>query len=205
MVYELVTLGASLPKMPGVDRAARDWIADAATGTVLGTWRTEIGTLGRVLVLRRFESAEALATERHRALLDPNAFGGPDVIETLDLESYEAFPFLPSVDRIRPGQVFEFRTYWLKPGGLPPTLAAWEAAIGPAKDYTEHLVVNLYALDGRPRITHLWSFDSLEQRAELRGRHYAAGLWPPKGGPEQIAEAVSTIALPNGEARAARP
>jgi hypothetical protein len=36
----------------------------------------------------------------------------------------------------------------------------------------------MYALDGPPRITHIWGFESLEQRAALRAKFYAAGLWP---------------------------
>ncbi len=56
----------------------------------------------------------------------------------------------------------------------------------------------MYALDGAPRITHIWGFRSLEERAALRSRAYEAGIWPPKGGPDQIAEATSTIALPQG-------
>jgi len=83
----------------------------------------------------------------------------------------------------------------LKPGGLPPTLAGWEKAIQPAREYTSHLIINMYALDGPPRITHIWGFQSLEERAMLRAKFYAAGLWPPQGGPEQILEATSTIAL----------
>ena len=93
------------------------------------------------------------------------------------------------------GGIYEFRTYHLKPGGLPPTLAGWEKAIKPAREYTSHLVINMYALDGPPRITHIWGFESLEQRAALRAKFYAAGLWPPSGGPKQIVEATSTIAL----------
>jgi hypothetical protein len=31
---------------------------------------------------------------------------------------------------------------------------------------------------------------------EPRSAAYAAGLWPPKGGPENILEAISIIALP---------
>jgi hypothetical protein len=54
----------------------------------------------------------------------------------------------------------------------------------------------MYALDGPPRITHIWGFADLEQRAALRARSYAAGIWPPPGGPAQIAEATSTIGLP---------
>jgi hypothetical protein len=93
------------------------------------------------------------------------------------------------------GGIYEFRTYHLKPGGLPPTLAGWKKAIEPAREYTSHLAINMYALDGPPRITHIWGFESLEERAALRAKFYAAGLWPPQGGPEQILEATSTIAL----------
>jgi hypothetical protein len=112
------------------------------------------------------------------------------------MDRYRPFPFLPPLTPRVYGQVYEFRTYWLKPGGLPPTLEGWEQAIGPARDYTAHLVINMYALDGPPRITHVWGFASLEERAALRAAAYGAGIWPPKGGPENIREATSTIAIP---------
>ncbi|WP_431015376.1 hypothetical protein [Bradyrhizobium pachyrhizi] len=55
----------------------------------------------------------------------------------------------------------------------------------------------MFALDGRARILHIWGFESLQQRSELRERHYATGTWPPKGGPEHIDHAMSLIALSN--------
>lgn len=106
------------------------------------------------------------------------------------------FPFLPSVKTGGRGKVYEFRTYLLKPGGLPATLAGWKQAVAPAHEYTAHLVTNMYALDGPPRITHVWGFSSLDQRASLRANAYATNVWPPNGGPETILEATSTIALP---------
>ena len=69
----------------------------------------------------------------------------------------------------------------------------------PAREYTAHLVINMYALDGPPRITHIWAFESLAQRASLRSAAFSAGVWPPKGGPENVLEAVSVIAMPEGE------
>jgi hypothetical protein len=33
----------------------------------------------------------------------------------------------------------------------------------------------------------------------LRTAAYSAGIWPPKGGPENILEAISIIALPESE------
>lgn len=63
-------------------------------------------------------------------------------------ESYQAFDFLPAIKPRAHGGLYEFRTYWLKPGGLPITVAAWQAALEPAKAYTDHLVTNMVALDG---------------------------------------------------------
>ena len=197
MLYELATLCCPLLSISVAVAGASAWIGmPDAKGQLMGCWRTDIGTLGRVLVLRGFETAEALAAERRRALLDANPFNAGSVITALSMEGYAPFPFLPPVQPRALGPVYEFRTYRLQPGGLPPTLAGWEKAIEPAKEYTAHLVVNMYALDGAPRITHIWGFKDLLERANLRTQAYGAGVWPPQGGPEQIIEATSTIALP---------
>lgn len=197
MFYELATLSGPLLKLAEIDAAAQEWMADAAAGTVLGRWRTDIGQLGQVLLLRQFDSWKYLSEERRRALLDRDPFGVRGLAKTVAQESYEGFPFLPSASPRKAGGIYEFRTYFLTVGGLPATLDSWEAAIGPAKDYTDHLVINMFALDGRPRILHIWGFESLQQRSQLRERHYAAGTWPPKGGPEHIDHATSVIALSN--------
>ncbi|QIO32301.2 NIPSNAP family protein [Bradyrhizobium sp. 1(2017)] len=181
-------------------KAARDWVAAPdANGTLLGCWRTEFGTLGRLLILRSFETRDALDQERRRALLSTNPFNAGRLISALEMDSYQRFPFLPPPRPGVYGDVYEFRTYKLKPGGLPPTLAGWEAAIAPARDYTAHLMINMYALDGPPRITHIWGFESLAQRASLRSTAFATGVWPPKGGPDNVREAVSVIAMPEDQ------
>ena len=203
-LYELAILSCPLLSASQVSESVRSWVAaPEATGTVLGCWRTEIGTLGRLLVLRAFENADELGAERRRALLSTNPFDAGTTVTALEMDSYVPFPFLPPVKTDGDGKVYEFRTYRLKPGGLPPTLAGWEQAIEPAREYTVHLVTNLYALDGPPRITHIWRFASLEERSSLRSQVYAAEVWPPQGGPENILEATSTIALP--ETWAPRP
>jgi hypothetical protein len=194
--YELTTLSCPLLSLHAALAGAQAFIdEDDATGELLGCWRTEIGQLGRVLLLRGFETAADLAAERRRALLSVNPFNAGSLVTALSMDSYAPFPFLPPVQPGSFGGIYEFRTYQLKPGGLPPTLAGWEKAIQPAREYTSHLIINMYALDGPPRITHIWGFQSLEERAALRAKFYAAGLWPPQGGPEQILEATSTIAL----------
>lgn len=49
MFYELATLSGPLLKLGEIDAAAQEWMADAAAGTVLGRWRTDIGQLGKYL------------------------------------------------------------------------------------------------------------------------------------------------------------
>ncbi len=196
MFYELTTLSAHLLEIASLSGAARAWINDpAARGDLLGIWRTDIGAIGQLLILRGFATEAELRKERERALFSANTFHCAGLATALSMETYAGFPFLPPVRPQHYGGIYEFRTYQLKPGGLPATLAGWEAVIAPAHEYTAHLVINMYALDGPPRITHIWGFSGVDERIKLRADHFAAGLWPPKGGPEQIARASSTIAI----------
>lgn len=194
MRYELTTLSCTPLGMPDASARARAWIADAVAGRLLGIWRSDIGTIGQLFVLRDFETEDDLGRERERALTSEDPFGAARGGTPVRMESYAPFAFLPPAAPRDHGGTFEFRTYHQTPGGLPGTIAGWRDAIGPARRYTDHLVIAMYALDGAPRITHIWGFDSVAQRDALRAEHYEAGLWPPKGGPERIAEASSTIA-----------
>jgi len=112
-------------------------------------------------VPREFDSADDLASERERALMSADALGSASGDTTIRMESFAPFPFLPPVTARDYGGTFEFRTYFLKPGGLPGTMAGWRDAIEPARAYTDHLVTNMYALDSPPRITHIWGFASV--------------------------------------------
>ena len=196
ILYELTTLSVPLLSMSEASVGAHAFINEPdAKGELLGCWRTDIGTLGRLLILRAFEHPEDMTAERRRALFSANPFNAGSLVTALEMDSYAPFPFLPPIKTGKYGNVYEFRTYKLKPGGLPPTLAGWEAAM-PAREPMSHLVINMYALDGAPRITHIWPYAVLDERFAIRAKSYADGIWPPKGGPEQILEASSTIALP---------
>jgi hypothetical protein len=196
VLYELTTLSVPLLSVSKASEGALAYMSEPeATGTLLGCWRTDIGTLGRLLILRGFESPEDLAAERRRALFSASPFNAGSLVTALEMDSYAPFPFLPPIKPGAYGKVYEFRTYKLKPGGLPPTLAGWEAAM-PAREPMSHLVINMYAIDGAPRITHIWPYTGVDARFAIRARSYTEGIWPPKGGPEQILEATSTIALP---------
>ena len=69
-LYELTTLSFPLLSVSEVFEGALAYVTDSnAIGELIGGWRTEIGTLGRLLILRGFETAKDLATERKRKCL----------------------------------------------------------------------------------------------------------------------------------------
>lgn len=196
MEYELVALDCRPLATAELVKHAAEWLrAPGANGHLLGAYRTEIGALGRLVLLRGFDDAEQARAERARTLESAAPFGGDRIVTTYEQRSYRRLPFLPARLGAAEDAVYEIRSYDLRAGGLPPTIAAWQSAIEPAAAYTRHLVTCLYATDGAPRLTHIWGFDSLEQRMELRAAHYKAGTWPPKGAPEQILTASSAIAF----------
>lgn len=199
MIYELATLSGPVLKVGALRQGATRWLDEAKTGSLLGSWRMDVGEIGTLILLRGFEDEGALQEERMRALMSADPFSCGDLLESLKMESYRGFPFLAPVVPRTMGGIYEIRTYFLKNGGLAPTLRAWEDVMAPAKEYTDHLIINMFALDGPPRITHIWGFESFEERVRLRDEHYKAGLWPPKGGPEQIATATSSIMLSNAD------
>lgn len=197
MRYEIATLtirlGTAAAAVAGIDAYVK---TPDAKGTLLGCWASEIGQLNEILVLRGFNDDAELQAERWRTLSAANPFNAGDAITTLNLESYAPFPFVPPVQGGEFGSVYEIRTYHLRHSGIPPTIAAWEAAM-PERSKISPLVVAMYALDGPPRFTHIWPFASLDARAAARAEAVAKGVWPPKGGPEWLTgDMRSTIALP---------
>ena len=197
--YELTTLktvifGAAAAA-PGIQSflSARE-----AGGTLLGAWGADIGALNEVYLLRGFTDMEELVAERQRVLLAENPFGCLEQLVNYHTETYLPFDFVPPVTPGEYGKVYESRTYHTRLNGLAPTIEKWRKAI-PARTAMSKMNIAMYALDGSPRFTQIWPYESANQRAEIRARSVADGVWPPKGGPDWLSpEMNSTLAVPLG-------
>ncbi|MBW7966689.1 NIPSNAP family protein [Bradyrhizobium sp. BR 10261] len=194
MLYEIATLTVKLGTAAKAVAGIGDYVgASDANGMLLGCWASEIGELNQLLVLRSFRDHEAWRAERERTLRTTNPFGAGEAITEMSFDTYAPFPFLPPVVPGKYGSVYEIRTYRLRHGGVPPTIAAWDAAM-PERGKLSPLSIVMYALDGPPRI---WPFASLDARTALRAESVAKGVWPPKGGPDWLTGNMrSIIALP---------
>ncbi|WGD49417.1 NIPSNAP family protein [Bradyrhizobium sp. CB1650] len=197
MLYEIATLTVKLGTAAKAVAGIGEYVAASeAKGTLLGCWASEIGDLNQLLVLRSFADQDEWRGERERTLRTTNPFNAGEAIAQMAFDTYAPFPFLPPVTTGKYGSVYEIRTYRLKHGGVPPTIAAWEAAM-PERGKLSPLSIAMYALDGPPRFTHIWPFASLDARAAVRADSVARGVWPPKGGPDWLTgDMRSIIALP---------
>ena len=196
MRYEIATLTIRIGAAAQVTAGIAEWAAaPECHATLLGCWTTELGDLNQVLVLRSFADDAALHAERWRLYATSNPFGCGEAIKEMVFDSYAPFPFLPPVTPGRYGAMYEIRTYRLNHGGVAATIAAWEKAV-PARVALSPLVIAMYTLDGAPRFTHIWPYESLNHRAAIRAESIAQGIWPPKGGVEWLMSMRSVIGIP---------
>ena len=76
--------------------------------------------------------------------------------------------------------IHEFRTYDLKPGSIAAYIERVSDVIEERKKLSP-LVGDFYTEVGRlNRVLHIWQYDSVEHRNEMRAKAVAGGNWPPK-------------------------
>ena len=197
MLYELATLTIKIGVGAKVSEGIGRFLAEKdAKGRLLGCWISEIGQLNQVVMLREFANQDDLTQERKRVYNAHDPFHSGEHIVNMVLESYERFPFVAPIEPGHYGSFYEIRTYRLKQGGVAGTLAAWEPAL-PARLKISPIITAMYALDGEPRMTHIWPYESLDQRQAIRAKAVSEGVWPPKGGADWLTgDMRSTIAVP---------
>jgi hypothetical protein len=194
-VHELTTLEIKVFSNANV-YAALEKNLPAAGGKLLGAYASDIGELSRVLVLREFASADALADARLQMLMADNPLGVGEWLVRLQSESYALFPFLPPVPSGVIGKWVEFRSYSLRQGVMAQTIEAWREAV-PLRTRLSPMIGAFTALDGeQPRLLNIWAYDSVDARATIRADAVKQGVWPPKGGPANLTRMTSTLCAP---------
>lgn len=194
-VHELTTLEIKVFSNASVYAALQEHLP-AAGGTLLGAFATDIGELSRVLLLREFASADALAEARVKLLMASNPLGCGEWLVSLRSESFALFPFLEAPKAGAYGRWYEFRTYSVRQGVMAPTIEAWKDAV-PKRTALSPMIGAFTALDGeQPRFLNIWAYDSVDARAQIRAEAVKQGLWPPVGGPANLTKMVSTLAAP---------
>jgi len=157
---------------------------------------TDIGPLNQVIHIWPYESLEHRADVRAESTKDGT--WPPHVHDLVTLQQSEIFtpsPFTPTWATDVKGPIYEWRDYIIKAGDIPQTYKAWGTAIE-TRTKLSPLAMAMHTEFGQlNRFVHVWAYESLDQRAQVRGEAAAKGIWPPKGGGELITQ-DNKICLP---------
>jgi NIPSNAP len=168
----------------------------AGDSNLLACWYSEIGALNRILIIRKSADAAKAIANRFAALSARNPFGIGEFITDLSLDTYVPFDFMPPLQGGAYGPCYEVRSYVLKPDGLTPTIELWRKAV-PGRAGVSPLLVAMVAVTGAAiRFMHVWPYKTYDERARLREKAVADGVWPPPGGPGHLLSQQADIYLP---------
>jgi hypothetical protein len=163
---------------------------------LLACWYSEIGALNRILIIRKSVDADAAIQNRFAALNARNPFGIGEFITDLSLDTYVPFDFMPPLQPGTFGPCYEVRSYVLKPDGLAPTIELWRKAVPGRADVSPLLAAMVAVTGAAIRFMHIWPYKSYDERARLREKAVADGVWPPPGGPGHLISQQADIYLP---------
>ena len=161
-------------------------------------WYSEIGALIRILIIRKSGGAAKTIADRFAALTARNPFGIGEFITELSLDSYVPFDFMPPLRPGAYGPCYEVRSYVLKPDGLAPTIELWRKAVPRRAGVSPLLAAMVAATGAAIRFMHVWPYKTYDERARLREKAVADGVWPPPGGPGHLVSQQADIYLPAG-------
>jgi len=183
---------------PGTHSQALAAIENTLTNDqgLLACWYSDIGALNRILIVRKSEDAAKVLENRFAALNARSPFQIGEFTTELSLDTYVPFDFMPPLRPGVHGPCYEVRSYVLKPDGLAPTIELWRKAI-PARALVSPVLAAMVAVSGTAiRFMHIWPYKSYDERARLREKAVADGVWPPPGGPGHLISQQADIYLP---------
>jgi hypothetical protein len=163
---------------------------------LLACWFSDIGAVNQIMIIRNIVNAAATLDSRAAALTSSDPFGVGEFIVGMAMDVYTALDFVAPMQPGAYGPVYEVRTYELKPGGVPATVEAWRKAVPARLKISPVLAAMTSATGAVPRFLHVWPYKSFDERARLREKAIADGVWPPPGGPALLVSQQVDIYLP---------
>ena len=163
---------------------------------LLACWFSDIGAINQILLIRDSSDDAAVVDARLGALGSENPFGLRDYIAAMAMDTFISFDFMPPMRPGEFGPCYEVRTYTLKPDGLAPTAELWRKAV-PGRSTVSPLLAAMTSVTGAvTRFMHIWPYATLNDRARLRDKAVADGVWPPPGGPGHLVSQQVDIYYP---------
>jgi hypothetical protein len=172
--------------------------ARAKISPLAAFWHTEIGPLNEIIHVWGYKDLAERARIRAEAAKEAN--WPPKIREFIvdqNVEVLNPFPFIPDVTPGTPGPIFEIRRYTLAAGSLPGVMKRWEAALPARVKLSPLVTAGGMEFGGANRFIHIWAYQSMDQRLQVREQGRKAGVWPPPGGGDELLAQETKIVMPS--------
>ncbi len=182
MIVEFRTYRLKPGSVAEAEKRFGEGLTNRTKASPLGAfWHTEVGPLNRIIHVWPYEDFA------HRASVRSQKIDGwpPNIREFVEEQQSEIFipaPFSPKLEPRQLGNLYEIRTYTLKPGGIPGQIDRWSTAIGERIKLSPLAGAWYSELGGLNKWVHIWAYKDAADRFRIREEARSKGIWPPKGG-----------------------
>jgi len=180
MIYEMRTYDIKPRSLPEVEkRFGEQYEKRKKYSELAAFWHTEIGPLNQIIHVWGYKDMDERNKIREAAVKDKA--WPPKIAEFIVSQKSEImipFSFMKPIPQGKQGPFFEIRTYHFAGGELPIIKKNWENAIDVRLEFGPVTAVWFCELGKVNTFQHIWPYESLNQREEIRKKATATGLWP---------------------------
>ena len=163
---------------------------------LLACWYSDLGALNQIMLIRKVTDAAATIAARQAALSDPNPLGIGEFITSLAMDTTCRSTSCRRCGRALSARATRCALICSSPAPSTPTAELWRKAV-PGRMTVSPVLAAMTSVTGAvARFLHIWPYTSLNERARLREKAVADGVWPPPGGPSLLAAQQADIYLP---------
>ena len=180
MLYEMRTYDLKPRTVAEVERRfAETYERRKQFSEIAAFWHTEIGPLNQIIHVWGYEDL-AERTRIRNAAIEAGAWPPriQEFVVAMRAEIMRPFSFSPPLKPGKMGPYFEIRTYAYQPGELPVIEKTWAAALAERLAYGPIVAAWHTELGIANNFVHIWPYASLDERAAIRAKVEAAGVWP---------------------------
>lgn len=181
MLYEVITYDIKYGATPEFEwRYAQAYERRRQHSELGAFWHSEIGPLNQIVVVWPY--ADLGERKRVLASAEVDSHWPPAINEfVLGMRSdiVTPAPFTPMLKSGKFGPFFEMRTYTLPPGEIPLAIENWEKAVPMRNQFKPVYAVWYTDIGALNKWVHIWSYESLNERMEIRDKARGDGNWPP--------------------------
>lgn len=142
-------------------------------------WYTDVGPLNQVIHVWPYENSLERARIRADAvkagIWPPNT---GEFILTMNAEIFEPLAFSPVLGPSKTGPIFEMCTTTVKPFTMPRLMERWKERLPERLKLSPLIGAFTTDVGELNRLTHIWSYRSLDERAAVKDAAVARHLWP---------------------------